>query len=612
MNHEPSAIMPKEPFLNSPKLSPWDTPARAPIAEPPPKDPLRLWRGLFSVILAVIALIVVGVLYLRKPQGPNVGLQFSNKGQVLLGDQFTLSISSSNYSDRILKNAKISLQLPEGVSFVGQSGGQRVMEQNIGDLGPGSIDPKSFNLIVTDGANSLKHLSAKLSYDTGTGSTVYETSAATDILIGQPAVSLNITAPQSVLNGEDFQIQLSYANNTNDNFKNLQLKVDYPPFFQFKSSSMQPEAGGNNFWNLGTLSPGSNGTISVTGDVVGQESSLFGLNGVLTATFGGETYTVNTQSVSVKISQAPLSLTISLNKPPDYAAKLGDTLDYTLTYTNNSPVVMQNLTVSAKLTGDLFDFRGLSPEVPFNSLTNTTTWFTGNMPQLMNLGPGQSGSINFSIRLKDAFPIRLLSDKNYTIKIDGQVRSPTVPPNTTAAKTISVASLTNKVAGKIDLASAAYWRDAASGILNKGSYPPRVNQPTQYTIHWKIVNYATDVTQVTASGYLQAGVRFTGVVKSNMNTTPTYDPNSGLVTWQIPAIPATKGVIGPPAEAIFQVEATPAVNQVGQNMPLISDTKLQAIDSFVSQTLEAGAQALDTSLPYDTTLSSYGSKSVQQ
>lgn len=599
---------------NNPNISPWSTRDRVPPrAADHPKDPLRAWRGLFAVILVALTVIVVGFFYSRKPQGPNVGLQFKQSGPVLLGDdQFVFSVSSSNYSDSILKDVKLSLELPDGVSFLGQSEGQRVMEQDIGDMGPGSIEQKSFKLIVTSGPNALKHLVAKLSYDTGVGSSVYETSAATDIMIGEPAVSLNITAPQSVLNGQNFDLQLHYANNTPHAFKNLQLKVSYPPFFQFKSSSMQSEVGSSNSWDLGTLPAGSNGTISITGSVVGQEGSNFSINGTLSADFLGETYEINTaQSANTTIAQAPLSLAVEVNNGSDYVANLGDALNYVLNYTNNSPVVMQNVAVSVKLTGDMYDFTSLNPDVPFNSLQKKITWFAGNTPQLLNIAPGQNGSIQFTIKLKNAFPIRLLSDKNYTVRADGQIQSPTVPPNTSADKTISVASITNKIGGKIDLVSAAYWRDAASGILNSGPYPPKVNQPTQYTIHWKITNYATDVTNITVSGFLQAGVRFTGIVKSNMSTQPSYDQNSGLITWQIPALPATKGVIGSPAEAIFQVEATPSTNQINQSMPLLGEAKLTATDSFVNTTLQDISQALDTNLPYDTTISA-GSRNVQQ
>jgi hypothetical protein len=598
--------------------SPWtdlslSVSSKAQKREPFPVEPKSGW-GIVAIVGVVLVLVIgaVYVLFFRNPGGPNVGLEFARPNQILIGDPFVLSATFSNYSDSILKNVKVSLQLPDGVSFLGQPQGQRVLEQAVGDLGPGSLNQQNFNLIITSGGESLKKITAKLTYSTGVNSSAqFENSAETDILVSQPSVSLVLGAPQSILNGQDFELKVDYANNTSHEFKNIHLKVDYPPVFQFKNSTVHPENPGNNSWNLGTLPSGSGDTISIRGSVIGPERSFLTFNGSLSADFLGGTYTLNSQTVNIGISPAPLSVGVTVVGGQDDIFRLGDTANYTLTYTNNSDVVMQNITISSKLIGELFDFTSLRTDASFNSLSNAITWYAANTPQLMNLAPGQSGSVSFSVKLSNSYPIRLLSDKNYTLRLQVQIESPTVPPNTVAAKTISLASAENKVAGMLDIAAEAYWRDAASGILNNGPYPPRVNQPTQYTIHWKLTNYAADVTNITVSSYLQSGSRFTGNVKSNIDSMPTYDPNSGLVSWQISSLPATKGVIGPPAEAIFQIENTPAITQINRSVQLLGETKIEWTDSFVGMVYTNSASALDTTLPYDTTITTTD-RDVQQ
>lgn len=592
--------------LNENYKSPWSEPLNSPVRRREPEG--HGFGGvLITIVLVVLVLAGAGVyyFYLRTSPGPNVGLEFSKPGQIMVGDPFILSVSYSNYSDQVLKDAKLSLVLPDGVSFLGQPSDQRVTEQAVGDLGPGSITPQSFKLIVIGGGNNLKHVEAKLSYATAQNSSVqFESAADIDLLVGQPAVSLSLSAPQNIFNDQDFNIKISYANNTGHDFKDVHLKADYPPIFQFKSSTMQPEGGGNNSWDLGDLGAGSNGTITVTGSVVGPEKSFLGFSGMLTSDspdFLGQTYTLDTQAVNLAISPSPLSVQITLNSGSDNALGLGSTANYTLSYANNSDIAMQSITVTAALAGEMFDFSTLQSNAAFNSLNNTLTWFTANTPQLASLAPGQSGSVSFTIKLKESFPIRLLSDKNYTVKVQSQIQSPTVPPNTTANNTVSVAEREDKIAGKVELAAEAYWRDADSGILNSGPYPPRVNLSTDYTVHWRITNYATDVTNVTVSAYLQSGSRFTGNVKTNTDSAPTYDPNSGLVTWSVGFLPATKGVISSPAEAVFQIENTPAVNQVNQSVPLLGETNIEWTDSFIGQVFQGSALALDTSLPYDKT-----------
>ncbi|MBI2033802.1 MAG: hypothetical protein HYT13_01755 [Candidatus Liptonbacteria bacterium] len=567
--------------------------------------------SLVGIIFLVVLIIAGGVYFLLRGGGsPNVSLEFSKPDQVLLGQPFSVTVSFSNYSESVLKNTKLSLALPEGVSFLGQSPDQKVMEQTVGDLGVGSLSQQTFSLIVTSGSQSLKRLMAKLIYATEENLKVQFVSIANaDIPVGQPAISLNLGTPANVFSGESFAVKVSYQNNTNEDFKNLGLKIDYPSIFRYQKSTLDPTSG-NNFWRLGALTRGSDGSFTITGSVVGPEQSFFNVDATLTADFLGQNYTLGTQTASVAISVAPLSLSISVNESMDYIAKVGDTLRYVLRYRNNSDTALQNVVIQTKLTGELLDFQTARSEASLNSLTNTFSWGAANTPELLSLAPGQEGTVNLEIRLLHAFPIRRLSDKNYTLKAQAEIQSPTVPQNTTAEKTLSVTSLETKVAGQIAIDSRAFFRDAASGFLNSGPYPPKVNVATQYTIHWLITNYSTDVVNIQVSAYLQSGSRFTGKFKSNLEgQPPVFDQNSGRVLWQVRSIPATKGIVGEPAEAIFQIETTPAVNQVGQELPLLSETRIQALDSFTNLTLESSDGALNTSLPDDPTIQ--GDRRVQ-
>ncbi|MBU6500813.1 MAG: hypothetical protein KGJ89_01690 [Patescibacteria group bacterium] len=579
--------------------------------EPPKKH--GEWH-IFIIGGIVFVLLAAGAYYLYSlsPRGADVGMRFINPSQVLLGEPFTLTASYSNYSNYVLKDVSLSLVLPDGVYLTGQSQDQRVIEQTLGDLGPGSVSQQDFNLIITDGSDSVKNITAKLKYSAPNSSAQFEYDAQADVLVGQPAVSLNMTVPQGVFNGQDFDIKIGYSNNTNKDFNNLRLKLDYPPIFQFTRSTTQSDGNGNNSWDLGTLAPGSAGTISVTGNILGPEKAFVSFNAGLSADYLGQTYQINSQSANTSISSTPLSLSVNMSGGgAGEAAKPGDFLLYTLNYQNNSDVVMQNAVITANPSGDMLDLSTIQTQGSFSSSNNTVTWAGANTPQLLNIAPGQSGSVSFKVKVKNAYPIRLISDKNYTLKVAAQIGSPTVPTGTNASKTIALANLESKVVGNVVLSSTSYWRDAASGILNSGPYPPRDNQPTDYTVHWDIINYATDVTNVTVSASLPYGTRLTGAIKSNMDTEPSYDANSGVVTWQIPFLPATKGIVGAPAEAIFQIENTPSTNQVGQTIQILGTTNIQWTDSFTGQQFQSSAVALDTNLPYDTTVAGVQNKKVQ-
>ncbi len=225
-----------------------------------------------------------------------------------------------------------------------------------------------------------------------------------------------------------------------------------------------------------------------------------------------------------------------------------------------------------------------------------------NAPELSYLDAHSSRIVQFTVKLKGAFPITHFSDKNFLLRINAEIESPTVPPHVNASKTYSVTKHESKVAGAVTLQTRAYFRDADAGFLNNGTVPPHTGKPTQFTIHWILKNFAADLSGVDVRANLPEGVRFTGQAKSNFGPAPIYDQSTNQVIWALSQVQANKGVIDQPLEAIFQVEATPAQQHIGLAMPLLSDTLLKGTDVFIGKEFIVSAPMLTTAIPDDTTL----------
>ena len=129
----------------------------------------------------------------------------------------------------------------------------------------------------------------------------------------------------------------------------------------------------------------------------------------------------------------------------------------------------------------------------FNSRDNTIIWNAASSPELRLIDPGVSGIIEFEIQLKPNYTIKKINDKNFVLKVDAEISSPTVPYYVAAEKTIGLAFSEIKVGGAVSIESLVYFRDPSSNILNQGSLPPKVNKPINFTIHWVIKNFATDI-----------------------------------------------------------------------------------------------------------------------
>ncbi len=567
------------------------------------------------IIFAIIVLAGAGgaaYYFMSATGGIRVDMDFSvMPSQILVGQPFDLGISVSNYSDQVMGNAKLTLLLPEGVVFKGQDASQRASEQLVGDLGPGGIlRQESFELIVLKDPQSVKRLSARVSYSLGgKEGTRYESQKDFDLNVGQSAMTLNFSVPEQVFSGQDFELAVRYQNNTEQDLRNVRLRLDYPPVFKFQDATADPSQG-NNIWELGTVLRNGTGSFTVAGTITGPSQSSYAFKGSVSANYSGQDYPLTEQASNVSVAASPLAVAVILNNDPNYVARLDDYLTYTLAYQNNSGVPMANVTVRAQLKGEMLNFSALQTDGVFDSRTNTVTWNASNKRELASLGPGESGALQVNIRTRTAYTPRRLGDKNYILKLTAEIESPSVPPGTAAAKTISIAQIENRMAGQAAFDMTGYFRDAGSGILNSGPYPPQVNKTTRYTIHWRIRNYATDLTNAQVSAYLQSGARCTGAVKSTIAAQPVCNPDSGQVTWQVGNLAANQGVLDAPVEAIFQVEATPAVNQVNQPLTLIGDAQFTAMDNFTGLALASTDRAITTDLPDDATL--LGDRRIRQ
>jgi hypothetical protein len=589
-----------------------DSPWQEKIIKKTPKKSSRKKWLIIGILLAVVILIGAGInfyfYYQNSLVNQGVGIAFSGDTQAYVGQEFKLNVNYFNNTNLVLKDANLSLTLPDGILFLDATG-QRVEEKSIGDLGPGSLGNITYDLVATNGAQSLQKIQASLSYGLfQTGSSRFKRQSSIDINILDPIVGISLMAPQNIVNGQNFDLTVNYKNNTGQNLSGVSLALVYPSIYKFQTSSVKPTTG-NNIWNFDSLSPGESGSFTITGSVTGADKSSFQIEADVNVQLNSQSYQVNSQKLQLTIASSPLLISVSLNDNPNYIANLSDNLSYTITYQNNSSVTFQNAIITATLTGDLYNFSSFQTNGFFNGLTQTFTWNASNFPELASIAPNQSGSVTLNIGVKNSYPIKRLSDKNFSLDIKAQISSQTILPNSNTSQTIGLAQLETPIQGAVNIFSKGYFRDAASGILNSGPFPPKVNQPTEYTVHWVINNYSTDISNVTVKATLASNVAWTGVVKSNINgSLPTYDPSSNIITWQINKIPATTGIVLPAAEAIFQIKSTPSINQLNNFASLVSQTTLTATDNFTNVPLSSSAAEVTTAIPDDPTVPSGSGK----
>ncbi len=566
----------------------------------------RYWRFLFWILLAVFIVVsgVAGFYIYKYFSAKDINFSLKAPQETLIGVPFDLLINFDNNSNNILFDSKLSINLPDDSTLTGDDFSKRIIVKDLGDLGIGTSIQEEFSIIILGEEQTVKHFNATLSYSLkSTLGARFEKNKAIEVVVREPGIKLDLITPQKVLNNEEFEIEIHYDNISEIDFSNLELELTYPPNFTFKESSIQPMFG-NRIWNLGDLVKNFKGSFTVKGSIIGSELSFFEIKSGLKISFLGQEYSISEKSASLNIASSPLSLAIKVNEQTNYLAAPGDSLRYFINYRNNTDVGLSDIIVKAQLVGEMFDFSTLETQAFFSSLDNTLTWNTANTSELRLLEAGASGSLGFQIKLKFGYPIKRLSDKNFVLKIQAEVNSPTVPYYVAAEKIVGIANFETQVIGATVVDAQAFFRELNWGILNKGYWPPKVNKPSNFTIHWVITNYAVDVRDVEVKAFLQSGVSWTGEVKSNIESQPEYNERTQEIIWKIDKISANKGVIGKPIEAVFQIEAIPDITQIEAYMPLVSQTSIKAFDEFTNTELIGFDEILSTQLTDDKTVDS--------
>ena len=573
--------------------------------------PLQVTKKLSRIVVAILVFVVLGtalffVSYKSNSTGVVISVDIPEK--IYRGVPFDVNVNIDNQTDNIITQAELTLSPAVNIVNLNGFDGRGIVSDSIGDMDSGSLTKKTYKFLAVKEIDSSEEIVFSLSYFSS-GKTRFEVSEVKKINIRDLANEIEVGKPDQILPDSTFELDINYKNVSDFDFPEAVLEVKYPSSFKFISSSLTPDSL-NNYWRLGELKGGSSGNLQIRGTLEGSATSPFVIPVVFSAKFLGQDYSVVEQEVELVIAPSPISVQAFINRRTDYVARIGDQLTYTIQYKNSSGIALADVVIKTELVGELFDFTTLNADARIDFLTRTVTWDISKIPALRLLDPGASGEVSLGIKLKNQFPINRLNDKNFNLRFNTEINSPSVPYYLSAPKTKAVISLETKVAGLILIDARGFYRDALSGILNSGLIPPKVNLPTQYTVRWIIRNYSTDVKDVSLRTTLPPGVKWTGIVKSNIDSVPLYDEENREITWVVGEIRATKGVLDDPTEAVFQVEATPNVADIGKFQQLTNETTLRAIDEFTGLELFSSDVALNTSLPDDITIGQNGGRVV--
>ena len=201
-------------------------------------------------ILIPLLLLIIGISFfyiLSNYNSRSLKLELSAPDEAMIGVPFDLKVEFSNQSGAILNNALLIITLPDGLSFTGSSEDKLIENKDLGNIGIGSLISENFNVVLLKDENTSKKIKAVLNYSPAALTARFEKTAEKEIFVRGSGVSVEVTGPQKVFSGEEFDLDVIYKNISERDFTDLELKIDYPPSFSFKNSTLKPDKN-NNDW----------------------------------------------------------------------------------------------------------------------------------------------------------------------------------------------------------------------------------------------------------------------------------------------------------------------------------------------------------------------------
>lgn len=553
---------------------------------------------IFSFIFFIVAL---GVALFSVYRGAitlsskNVEISILGNSFAAGGESLPIQVDMSNKNSTDLVDSVLTLSYPKG-SIDNTGGDIERVKKVLGTIPSGKTKTEGFAIVLYGEQGTNRTVTATLEYKLSGSNATFVKEKTFSVMINSSPVALTIDAPSSSANNQPFIMNIRTIFTGDTLLDNAIVHVDYPNGYVFQSAIPAPTNGTNN-WALGDLIKGTEKTISIKGKLIGEQQDEKAFH-IYVGSRTSETdprISVSYNSVlhSVTIAEPFISGQIKVGGQTTDVVSLtkGSDVSGVVEWKNNSPISIINPIFTLSLSGDNIDTDSIEAQGGYyDKLEKTLIWNNETTLDLLKIESGASGEFPFSFKTKEA-KAGSSADINLSLSVQG-----TFPDRDFFQDTVSgIDQKIIRFSSRLQFASQAVY--SVGSIKNSGPFPSKVDQETTYAIEWYIRPVENPLSNAIATATLPIGVQWTGVVAPQSETI-SYNPETRMVTWNIGSLPRITNT--PLVRKIsFQVKVKPSKGQVGSKLDLLSQTKIDAVDTITGASLSETKSSLTNILSSD-------------
>jgi hypothetical protein len=555
---------------------------------------------IFSIIFFVLAGVSAFV-YLRMAAtaatASEVDIAIEGPSSVTAGDMLELQVLVTNRNDASLELADLIVTYPDGsVSPADFRTPLSIERIPMGLIEARSARRGAVRGVMLGSNGDVRNISIELQYRVAGTSVIQSRKAQHTALITTDAMSISVEGDAEVTPGQNTPITITVKSHATTLLNDVYLALALPFGFTIVDSAPAQREGLNEverepYWLLGSLRPGEERMIQISGTLDGQ----VGDNRTIAVSAGSGFFegdaasglpkaegTILTRAehlLTVQKSFLDITLEAQGAALSEHVAHAGQTSEVKVLWKNNLSVPLNDATIAITLDGSALNKAGVSAGQGgfYRSVDSLLLWdvkTSGN--NLQSIAPGASGEFVFQIT---PLPQSFLE----------QIRKPTLSFAVhAAAKRLSEqgvpevlksdSSIEIPVATNAAFSSYSLFKSSPFGTL--GPLPPKVEYETTYAIVWEVANTTSDLKEAIVRAELPHYVRWIGL------TTPAseqvrYDKTSNSIEWNLGTVKAGAGTQGrQPRVVSFALGLVPSATQIGQTPELIRNQTLEAVDTY--------------------------------
>lgn len=548
---------------------------------------------LFLAVAAVFFVIALGAAAYflifggRSVSTDRIHIQVDGPPAVSSGDIVTLLISIENRNPVTARATMLSVTFPETTrSPEDASVPFTQFMDTVGDIPSGGTGEQSIRVALFGGENERVLIPMRFEYRVEGSNAVFVKEAEYEVTITSSPISVQAETVSEVAVGQPITFAVKVKSSAKERMDNIAVLAQYP--FGFTAAR-----GEGPVFPVGSLEPGEERTITVTGAIAGENSD----ERVFRFTAGerrGEERNIlavpyASTEVLVQLAKPFLATTLSVNRDTASSPiiQAGAPVQAIVSWVNTLATPILDGQVTVKLSGNALDAASVSAYSGFYRSSDTSVIYSRETESgLARLDPGATGAGSFSFRTKPGSA--LAGTRNpvvtATISVAGRrVGESNVPESVSSALTRTI-----KVGTDLTLTARSLY--SAGPFTNTGPWPPRADQATTYTIQLSLANTVNSVADATVSATLPSYVTYTGAT-SPADGSISYNSATRTVVWRAGDIEPGTGYGAAAKTASFQVSLLPSASQRGTSPILMSAPTVSGTDRFtqgrISETLPA-------------------------